>query len=71
MRLIRQRALSLQRLLEGYVLPELREIHAEAKRLHDGRDLLPGVNEAGTLVKETANLLAALVLDVEGRRQAG
>ena len=69
MRLIRQRALSLQRLLEGYVLPELREIHAEAKSLHDGRDLLPEINDAGGQIKEAANLLAHLVLEVEGRRQ--
>ena len=70
MRLIRDRAHSLQRLIESYVLPELRDMHAQAKNLTEPGSLLLDISNAGTQAKEISTILAGMILEAEGRRRS-
>ena len=69
MRVIRARAQALQRLIDNYVLPELRDMHGNAKRLGDPGSLLVDISNAGTQIAEVSAILAGMVLEAEGRRQ--
>ena len=66
----RDRVQSLKRLLDDYVLPELRDIHAHAKNLTDPGSLLLDINNAGTQAKEISTILAGMILETEGRRRS-
>ena len=70
MRVIRDRAKSLQRLIDEYLLPELRDLKADIKRTSIPGTLLLDVNNAGTQVKEVSTILAGMILEAEGRRKS-
>ena len=71
MRVIRSRAAAMQRLIDSYILPELRDMHAQAKKnLTDPGSLLLDINNAGTQAKEISTILAGMILETEGRRRS-